>query len=120
MSTLTRDPFGVMEVPPDQRQPSALAQLAVNNVHRELVLWCHATGMGRSFVGMSYRCFPQDARLVRTPDVSYPEVRIVRIHRAPGNVAALIGNAELSDDGLLPGFRCPLPSLFATPQSVST
>jgi Uma2 family endonuclease len=49
---------------------------------------------------------------VRRIWVLNPERRIVRIHRAPGDLDELVGDAELTDDQVLPGFRCPLPTLF--------
>ncbi|MDB5301447.1 MAG: hypothetical protein JWO87_3110 [Phycisphaerales bacterium] len=57
---------------------------------------------------------------VRRVWVVNPEMQIVRIHRAPGDVSELIGAAELVDEALLPGFRCPLPSLFVTSQNAPT
>jgi Uma2 family endonuclease len=157
-----------------EKQMSDLAQLVANNVNEELVLWCRATGRGRSFVEATYQCFPHAREMVRRPDVSLiaqarlaayswgrghftiapdlavevvsphdevyeldrklqdyfragvgrvwvvnPELQIVRIHRAPGDISELVGDAELTDEPLLPGFRCHLPSLFVTPRVVT-
>jgi len=52
---------------------------------------------------------------VRRVWVINPEQQTLRIHRAPGDLSELVGDAELSDDQLLPGFRCPLPALFVRP-----
>lgn len=56
---------------------------------------------------------------VRRVWVINPERQSVRIHRAPGDLSELIGAAELADDLVLPGFRCPLAELFAGPAAVS-
>jgi Uma2 family endonuclease len=52
---------------------------------------------------------------VRRVWVINPEQQTLRIHRAPGDLSELVGDAELSDDQLLPGFRCALTALFARP-----
>jgi Uma2 family endonuclease len=41
-----------------------------------------------------------------------PERRSVRIHRAPGDLDELVGEAELVDEAILPGFRVALAALF--------
>ncbi|MDB5293731.1 MAG: hypothetical protein JWL69_4972 [Phycisphaerales bacterium] len=48
-----------------------------------------------------------------------PELQIVRVYRPTGESIEFTGDAELTDD-LLPGFRCPLPSLFVTSQNAPT
>jgi Uma2 family endonuclease len=53
---------------------------------------------------------------VRRVWVINPEQQTVRTHRAPGDLAELVGAAELADDAVLPGFRCQLSALFAPPQ----
>jgi len=55
---------------------------------------------------------------VRRVWVINPERQIVRIHRGPGDLSELVGRAELTDEALLPGFRCPLPDLFTSPTAV--
>jgi Uma2 family endonuclease len=52
---------------------------------------------------------------VRRVWVINPEQQTLRVHRAPGDLSELIGDADVSDDQLLPGFRCPLPGLFVRP-----
>ncbi len=52
---------------------------------------------------------------VRRVWVINPEQRTARIHRGPGDLSEVVGEAELSDESLLPGFRCSLPALFAPP-----
>jgi Uma2 family endonuclease len=52
---------------------------------------------------------------VRRVWVINPEQQILRIHRAPGDLSELVGDAEVSDDQILPGFRCRLPALFVRP-----
>lgn len=44
-----------------------------------------------------------------------PEQRILRVHRAPGDLSELVGDAVVFDEVVLPGFRCPLPVLFEHP-----
>lgn len=56
---------------------------------------------------------------VRRVWVINPERQSVRIHRGPGDLSELIGPAVLADELVLPGFRCPLPELFAGPAAVS-
>lgn len=50
---------------------------------------------------------------VRRVWVVNPDQPLVRIHRARGDVAELVGDAELADDAVLPGFRAALPAVFA-------
>lgn len=51
---------------------------------------------------------------VRRVWVINPELRTVRIHRAPGeDIAELVGDSVLTDESVLPGFRCLLPAIFA-------
>lgn len=52
---------------------------------------------------------------VRLVWIVNPELQIVRIHRAPGNVSELVDDAVLDGENVLPGFRCSLPVLFARP-----
>src|SRR5687767_2621818 len=52
---------------------------------------------------------------VRRVWVINPGQQTLRIHRAAGDLSELIGDAEVSDDQLLPGFRCRLTALFARP-----
>jgi Uma2 family endonuclease len=52
---------------------------------------------------------------VRRVWVINPEQQTVRIHRGPGDLSEVVGETELADDALLPGFRCSLPALFARP-----
>lgn len=52
---------------------------------------------------------------VRRVWVINPEQRTVRIHRGPGDLAELVGEAQIVDEELLPGFRCSISSLFSTP-----
>jgi Uma2 family endonuclease len=49
-----------------------------------------------------------------------PELQIVRIHRAFGDLSELVGDAVLADELILPGFKCPLPSIFAKPGTGQT
>ena len=44
-----------------------------------------------------------------------PPTRMVRIHRADGTVADLREPDELSGEDVVPGFRCRVGALFATP-----
>jgi Uma2 family endonuclease len=52
---------------------------------------------------------------VRRVWVINPEQQTLRVHRAPGDLSELVGDADVSDDQLLPGFRCPLAGLFVRP-----
>ena len=45
-----------------------------------------------------------------------PETRIVQVYRQDGTVSHLRGDAELSGEDVLPGFRCLLADLFKPPQ----
>lgn len=53
---------------------------------------------------------------VRQVWIINPEQQIVRIHRRPGDLSELVGDVELHDELVLPGFRCRLPELFARPR----
>ncbi len=44
--------------------------------------------------------------------IIHPEVRTVRIHRGDGSVTWLREKAELSGEGVVPGFRCPVSAIF--------
>jgi Uma2 family endonuclease len=55
---------------------------------------------------------------VRRVWVLIPEVKKVRIHRAPGDVSELVADAVLTDEVVLPGFQCPLSTLFAIPEAL--
>jgi Uma2 family endonuclease len=53
---------------------------------------------------------------VRRVLVLNPKTRIIRVHRALGDVGEIVGDdRELADDEVLPGFRCTLHTLFAVP-----
>jgi Uma2 family endonuclease len=52
---------------------------------------------------------------VRHVWVINPEQQTVRIHRRPGDLSELVGGADLIDEPLLRGFRCPLTTLFLVP-----
>jgi len=52
---------------------------------------------------------------VRRVWVINPEQQTVRVHRGPGDLSEVVGESELADEELLPGFRCSLPVLFAPP-----
>src|SRR5205807_3794824 len=52
---------------------------------------------------------------VRHVWVINPEQETVRIHRGPGDLVELVGDGELLDEVVLPGFRCRLPAVFAKP-----
>jgi Uma2 family endonuclease len=52
---------------------------------------------------------------VRRVWVINPEQRTVRVLRSLDDMAGLSGQAVLADDEVLPGFRCPLTTLFAIP-----
>ena len=54
---------------------------------------------------------------VRRVWVINPDLKIVRVHRGPGDIAELVGDVELSDPIVLPGFRCSLSALFARPSA---
>lgn len=57
---------------------------------------------------------------VRRVWVINPDQQTVRIHRAPGgDISELVGDAELTDEAVLPGFRCPLSTLFTQPASTA-
>jgi Uma2 family endonuclease len=47
--------------------------------------------------------------------VIYPKTRHVHVHRAEGQGAILRETDELDGEGVIPGFRCPVADLFATP-----
>jgi hypothetical protein len=49
--------------------------------------------------------------------VVIPDLEIVRIHRAPGDLSELVGDAVLADETVLPGFKCRLAELFALPMA---
>ncbi len=46
-----------------------------------------------------------------------PETRIIEIHRQDGTVSKLHADAELTGEGVLPGFRCKVESLFPAVKS---
>jgi Uma2 family endonuclease len=52
---------------------------------------------------------------VRRVWVVNPDQQIIRIHRAIGDVSELAGDTELTDESVLPGFHCPLATIFARP-----
>jgi len=53
---------------------------------------------------------------VRRVLVLNPNLRVVRVHRALGSMHEIAGDtSELTDEEILPGFRCPLWKLFAMP-----
>ena len=153
-----------------EKGTSDVAHLVANNLKGLLVIWSHSAKQGRSFVGATFRCFPQAPGMVRRPNVAFisterlagyswghghieivpdvavevvsphdevielerkiqdyhrsgvrrvwvviPDLEIVRIHRAPGDVSELVGDAVLADENVLPGFKCRLAELFALP-----
>jgi Uma2 family endonuclease len=49
---------------------------------------------------------------VRLIWVIHPEVRVVKIFRADGSSARIRSGGELSGEDVVPGFRCPVASLF--------
>lgn len=56
---------------------------------------------------------------VRRVWVINPDLQIIRLHRRLGDLSELVGNAELTDEDLLPGFPCTLAQLFARPAEPS-
>lgn len=57
---------------------------------------------------------------VRRVWVINPEQETLRIHRGPGDIAELLGDSQLSDPVILPGFECRLPVIFAMPAAPAT
>jgi Uma2 family endonuclease len=49
---------------------------------------------------------------VRLVWVVYPESRIVHIFRQDGTLAAVRADGELDGEDVIPGFRCPVSSIF--------
>ncbi len=54
---------------------------------------------------------------VRLVWVVNPEVRTVLIYRADGSIIGVRESGELDGEDVLPGFRCAVAGLFATPQA---
>ena len=53
---------------------------------------------------------------VRLVWVITPPTRTVRIHRVNGSISVLTEADELNGEDILPGFHCPVASLFTMPQ----
>ena len=55
---------------------------------------------------------------VRLVWVIHPEVHAIQVIRGDGSGYRLRAGDELSGEEVVPGFRCPVASLFPAPQSV--
>jgi len=54
-----------------EKEMSDVAELVINNLNEELVLWARQTRLGRSFVEATFQCFPDAPEMFRRPDVAY-------------------------------------------------
>jgi Uma2 family endonuclease len=57
---------------------------------------------------------------VRLIWVIHPEVRVIQVIRGDGSGHRLRSSDELSGEDVVPGFRCPVASVFPPPTSLPT